>query len=131
MLRRIQQGRSDPYDGKLYRTTLDAYVVALDIKTGKEIWNSKVAEWKDGYSMTVAPVIANGVLMTGISGAEYGIRGFIDGWDPQNRKSLVASLHDPGARRTGQRDLAAGQRLLGDTAAARAGSPARTIRISI
>ena len=76
------------YDGKVYRTTLDAYVVALDAKTGKEIWKQKAAEWKDGYSMTVAPLIANGVLITGISGAEFGIRGFIDGWDPQTGKQL-------------------------------------------
>src|SRR5262249_16209063 len=64
------------YDGKIFRTTLDAYVVALNAKTGKQVWKSKAAEWKEGYSMTVAPVIANGVLMTGISGAEFGIRGF-------------------------------------------------------
>ena len=38
------------YNGKVYRTTLDAHVVALDAKTGKEIWKSKAAEWKDGYS---------------------------------------------------------------------------------
>src|SRR5579872_1982325 len=69
-------------NGRLYRTTLDAHVVALDMKTGKEIWNQKAAEWKEGYSMTVAPLIANNVLITGISGAEFGIRGFIDGWDP-------------------------------------------------
>src|SRR6202140_275878 len=68
------------YNGKILRTTLDAYVVALDAKTGTEIWKSKAAEWKDGYSMTVAPLIAHGGLMTGISGAEFGIRGFIDGW---------------------------------------------------
>src|SRR6059058_1147091 len=73
---------------KVYRTTLDAYVLALDMKTGKEIWKSKAAEWKDGYSMTVAPQIANGVLITGISGAEFGIRGFIDGWDPETGKQL-------------------------------------------
>jgi len=76
------------YDGKVYRTTLDAYVLALDAQTGKEVWKSKAAEWKDGYSLTVAPLIANGVLITGISGAEYGIRGFIDGWDPQTGKHL-------------------------------------------
>src|SRR5256886_9773432 len=75
-------------NGKVYRTTLDAYVLALDMKTGKEIWKSKAAEWKDGYSMTVAPQIANGVLITGISGAEFGIRGFIDGWDPESGKHL-------------------------------------------
>src|ERR1700736_7000120 len=38
-------------NGKIYRTTLDAYVVALDAKTGKEIWKQKAAEREDGYSM--------------------------------------------------------------------------------
>jgi alcohol dehydrogenase (cytochrome c) len=76
------------YNGKIYRTTLDAYVLALDAKTGKELWKSKAAEWKDGYSFTLAPLIANGVLITGASGAEFGIRGFIDGWDPETGKQL-------------------------------------------
>ena len=75
-------------NGKVFRTTLDAHVLALDMKTGKELWKSKAADWKDGYSMTVAPQIANGVLVTGISGAEFGIRGFIDGWDPETGKQL-------------------------------------------
>ena len=52
VLRRLQQGTRRIYDGKLFRTTLDANVVALDMKTGKEIWKQKVAEWKEGYSMT-------------------------------------------------------------------------------
>src|SRR6266571_3249124 len=55
------------YNGRVYRTTLDAHVVAYDAKTGREIWRSKAAEWKDGFSLTVAPLIANGVLVTGIS----------------------------------------------------------------
>jgi len=76
------------YNGKVFRTTLDAHVVALDQQTGKVIWKQKAAEWKEGYSMTAAPLIANGVLITGISGAEFGIRGFIDGWDPDTGKRL-------------------------------------------
>jgi alcohol dehydrogenase (cytochrome c) len=76
------------YGGKLFRTTLDAFVVALDRKTGKEIWRQKAAEWKEGYSMTVAPLIANGVLITGISGAEFGTRGFLDGWSPETGAHL-------------------------------------------
>ena len=76
------------YNGKVFRTTLNAFVVALDQKTGKEIWRQKVAEWKEGYSQTVAPLIANGVLVTGISGAEFGVRGFLDGWDPETGKRL-------------------------------------------
>lgn len=89
------------YDGKLFRTTLDAFVIALDMKTGKEIWRQKAADWKDGFSMTVAPLIANGVLISGISGAEFGTRGFLDGWDPQTGKHLwrrytVAGPGEPG-----------------------------------
>src|SRR5436309_13569890 len=76
------------YNGKVYRTTLDAHVVAYEAKTGKEIWKSKAAEWKDGFSLTGAPLVANGVLITGISGAEFGVRGFIDGWDPETGKQL-------------------------------------------
>jgi alcohol dehydrogenase (cytochrome c) len=76
------------YNGKVFRTTLDAHVVAYDAKDGKELWKSKAAEWKDGYSLTLAPLIANGVLVTGISGAEFGIRGFIDGWDTDSGKHL-------------------------------------------
>jgi alcohol dehydrogenase (cytochrome c) len=76
------------YEGKVFRTTLDAHVVALDQKTGKEVWKQKVAEWKEGYSLTVAPLIANGVLITGCSGAEFGARCFLDGWDPATGKKL-------------------------------------------
>ncbi|MCY4237878.1 MAG: PQQ-dependent dehydrogenase, methanol/ethanol family [Rhodospirillaceae bacterium] len=76
------------YQGKLYRTTLDAHVVALDAKTGKVIWKQKAIDFRAGYSQTVTPLIANGVVVTGISGGEYGIRGFLDGWDPETGKRL-------------------------------------------
>ena len=76
------------YDGKVYRTTLDAHVVAYDAKTGKEAWKTKVGEWKEGVSLTLAPLIANGVLVIGNSGAEFGVRGFIDGYDTATGKQL-------------------------------------------
>jgi alcohol dehydrogenase (cytochrome c) len=76
------------FEGKVFRTTLDAHVVALDMKTGKEVWKHKVAEWKEGYSQTVAPLVANGVVITGCSGAEFGTRCFLDGWDPHTGKKL-------------------------------------------
>jgi alcohol dehydrogenase (cytochrome c) len=86
----------------VFRTSLDANVIALDAKTGKELWKQKVIDWNDGYSQTLAPLIADGVLLTGISGAEYGIRGFIDGWDPTTGKHLwrtftIAGPGDPAA----------------------------------
>ncbi len=76
------------YDGKVFRTTLDANVIALDAKTGKELWRQNAINFKDGYSMTVAPLVADGVVITGISGAEFGTRLFIDGWEPQTGKHL-------------------------------------------
>ncbi|OKO75796.1 methanol/ethanol family PQQ-dependent dehydrogenase [Bradyrhizobium sp. AS23.2] len=89
------------YDGKLFRTTLDANVIALDAKDGKELWRQKAADIKEGYSMTVAPLVADGVVITGISGAEFGTRGFIDGWDPATGKHLwrtysIPSPDEPG-----------------------------------
>lgn len=75
-------------NGMVYRTTLDAHVLAYDARTGKQIWKSKVTDYREGQGLTAAPLIANGVLMTGISGGEYGTRGFIDGWDPQTGKKL-------------------------------------------
>jgi alcohol dehydrogenase (cytochrome c) len=90
-------------DGKLFRTTLDASVIALDAKTGKEIWRTKTADPKDGYSMTVAPLVANGVVIAGVSGAEFGHRGFLEGFDPQTGKSLwrtytIPAPGEPGAQ---------------------------------
>ena len=52
---RHRQPRRAMLDGKLFRTTLDASVIALDSKTGKELWRTKSADPKDGFSMTVAP----------------------------------------------------------------------------
>ena len=76
------------YNGKVYRGTLDAFLVALDQKSGKPVWKEKVAEWKEGFSITGAPLVANGVLITGISGAEFGVRGFLDAYDPETGKRL-------------------------------------------
>ncbi|HKA38859.1 MAG TPA: PQQ-dependent dehydrogenase, methanol/ethanol family [Burkholderiales bacterium] len=76
------------YEGKVFVASLDAFIRALDAKTGKELWKTKVAEWKDGYSITSAPTVANGVLMTGMTGGEYGVRGFVAGYDPETGKEL-------------------------------------------
>lgn len=76
------------YNGKLFRVTVDDHILALDMKTGKEIWNQKFADLKDGYYSTGAPIIANGVLISGMAGGESTTRGFLDGWDPETGKKL-------------------------------------------
>ncbi len=90
------------YNGRVYRGTLDAHIVALDQKTGKEVWKTKVAEWKEGFSIVGAPQVANGVVVTGVSGAEFGIRGFLDGYDPETGKQLwrrhtIPAAGEPGS----------------------------------
>jgi alcohol dehydrogenase (cytochrome c) len=84
----IMRGAPVLYNGRLYRTTLDAHVVALDMKTGKQIWKSKFAEHKEGYKGVNAPLLANGVLITGTTGGEHATRGFLVGWDPETGKEL-------------------------------------------
>ncbi|MGH8614819.1 MAG: PQQ-binding-like beta-propeller repeat protein [Gammaproteobacteria bacterium] len=66
---------------KVYLGTLDAHLVALDAKTGSVLWDVEAAEFRKGYSFTVAPLIVKDKVVVGISGAEYGIRGFIDAYD--------------------------------------------------
>ena len=84
----ITRGGPILYNGKLFRITYDNHLVALDMKTGKELWNQKYAEGKDGYYSTGAPIIANGVLISGMAGGERTTRGFLDGWDPDTGKKL-------------------------------------------
>lgn len=76
------------YDGKLYRATLDGNVIALSMASGEELWRSNAGSIDDGYSMTLAPLVTPHAVITGISGGEYGTRGFIDGWDHATGKHL-------------------------------------------
>jgi alcohol dehydrogenase (cytochrome c) len=78
----ITRGAPVLYNGKLFRVTIDNHVLALDMKTGKQIWNQKFADAKEGYYATGAPIIANGVLISGMSGGESTTRGFLDGLEP-------------------------------------------------
>ncbi|MBV8753573.1 MAG: methanol/ethanol family PQQ-dependent dehydrogenase [Hyphomicrobiales bacterium] len=84
------------FDGKLFRTTLDANVIALDAKSGKELWRQNAGDIKLGYSMTMAPLVAAGVVVTGVSGAEFGTRGYIDGWEAETGNHLWRTYTVPG-----------------------------------
>lgn len=89
------------FEGRLYRQTLDNYVIALDAKTGEEVWRQHAAKFEDEYSMTGAPLVANGVVITGVGGGDYGARGFLDGWDAVSGEHLwrmytTAAPDEPG-----------------------------------
>ena len=76
------------YGDKVFFATGDAILVALDAKTGKEAWTTKVAENKNGYYMSLAPLVASGKVLVGASGGELGVRGFIAAFDPETGKEL-------------------------------------------
>ena len=90
------------YEGKLFRVTLDNHVLALDMQTGEELWNQKFADSSEGYYATGAPVMAGGVLISGMSGGESTTRGFLDGWDPESgtklwRRHTIPAPGEPGS----------------------------------
>jgi alcohol dehydrogenase (cytochrome c) len=84
----ITRGAATIYNGKVFRVTIDNHVLALDMKTGKQVWNQKFADSREGYYATSAPIVANGVLISGMAGGESTTRGFLDGWDPDTGKKL-------------------------------------------
>ena len=69
-------------DGDMvYFGTLDAQLVALDAKTGAQVWAKEIADPELGYSETMAPTVVNGKVLIGTNGGEYGIRGFVKAFD--------------------------------------------------
>jgi len=84
----FNRGAPAIYNGKLFRVTIDNHLLALDMKTGEQLWNQKFADANDGYYATSAPIVANGVLISGVAGGESTTRGFLDGWDPDTGKKL-------------------------------------------
>jgi alcohol dehydrogenase (cytochrome c) len=68
---------------KVYFGTLDARLVALNKDTGKVVWNKKVADYQAGFSMTAAPLIVDGKIITGNSGGEFGVVGAVEARDAE------------------------------------------------
>ncbi len=73
---------------RLFMATLDAHVIALDTKTGNLLWDVTAADYRQAYTFTVAPLAVKNEVIVGISGGEYGVRGFIDAYDVTTGKRL-------------------------------------------
>jgi alcohol dehydrogenase (cytochrome c) len=69
-------------------STLDAQLVALDQATGNLVWKEKIDDYAAGYSNTAAPLIAKGMLLTGVSGGEFGVVGRVEARDPMTGKLI-------------------------------------------
>ncbi len=86
---------------RLFMGTLDAHLVAIDAKLGRPLWNITVADYKAGYSITLAPLVVKDKVIIGVGGGEYGIRGFIAAYDAATGKeawrfNTIPSPGEPG-----------------------------------
>src|SRR5574343_538148 len=71
------------YDNLVIFATLDAQLVALNKDTGDVVWKEKIDNYADGYSASAAPLIAGGLLLTGVSGGEFGVIGRVEARNPK------------------------------------------------
>jgi alcohol dehydrogenase (cytochrome c) len=92
---RINRGMAILGD-KVFLGTLDAHVLALDAKTGNVVWDVTTVDYRGGYSITLAPLVIKNLVMIGVSGGEYGIRGFIDAYDTATGERIWRFYTVPG-----------------------------------
>ncbi|MGH8598166.1 MAG: PQQ-binding-like beta-propeller repeat protein, partial [Gammaproteobacteria bacterium] len=90
------------YGNKVFVATPDAHVVALDMKTGTVVWEVGLGDYKNAYTMTVAPLIVKGKVIVGLSGAEYPTRLFIEALDAESgqqvwRRYTIPAPGEPGS----------------------------------
>ncbi len=75
-------------DGKIFIGRLDAHIVALDAKTGKELWKTAVIDYTGGSVITSPPTVVKNLVITGYGGGEYGVRGSIVALDQATGKEV-------------------------------------------
>lgn len=73
---------------KVYVTTPDAFLIALDAASGHVVWETKIAEASDGYWSPAAPLVANGKIIAGIAPSDHGLNGFLDAYDATTGERL-------------------------------------------
>jgi PQQ-dependent dehydrogenase (methanol/ethanol family) len=74
------------FNGRIYYNTLDASTIAVDAKTGKEVWKTRVGDINNGETITMAPVVVKGKVLVGNSGGEFGVRGWLTALDAETGK---------------------------------------------
>ena len=84
------------YGNNVYLATVDAHLVALNARTGEVVWDQTVENYLTGYYMTLAPLVAHGKVMVGVSGGEFGIRGFVQAFDAETGQPVWKTYTVPG-----------------------------------
>lgn len=74
------------YNGRIYYNTLDVQTVAVDAKTGKQVWKTRLGDINLGESITMAPIVVKGKVLVGNSGGEFGVRGWLAALDADSGK---------------------------------------------
>ena len=97
------------YQDKVYYTTPDAHVIALDRESGKVVWDVTLGDWAKAYTMTVAPLVVKGKVIVGMSGAEYPTRLYIEALDAATGKQVwrrytIPAPGEPGSDTWGDKD---------------------------
>ncbi|HVG54407.1 MAG TPA: methanol/ethanol family PQQ-dependent dehydrogenase [Vicinamibacterales bacterium] len=75
-------------NGKIFLNQLDTNTVALDAETGKELWKVKQGDYRNGQTMTSAPMVVKDKVISGVSGGEFGVRGFVTANDVNTGKQV-------------------------------------------
>ena len=73
---------------KLFKVNIEDTLVAIDRASGKVIWETELADYRKGYSGTLAPLVVKDKILVGTAGAEFGTRGFIDAYDSETGKRV-------------------------------------------
>jgi alcohol dehydrogenase (cytochrome c) len=95
------------YEDTVIFGTLDAHLVALDAKTGKPVWETRIADYAEGYFVSQAPLVVKGKIIVGIAGpGEMGPRGFVEAFDAKTGKSQwrwysIPAAGEPGSETWG------------------------------
>ena len=90
-------------DGKVFVGRLDGYLVALDAKTGAEVWKAKAVDYAEGAVITSEPLVVGNMVITGHAGGEYGVKGSLSAYDILTGKPLwrtytvPTDVNDPAA----------------------------------
>jgi PQQ-dependent dehydrogenase (methanol/ethanol family) len=88
-------------NGRVFFGRLDAKLVALDAKSGKELWTTTVRDYKVGHAITSPPLIVKDLVVTGFAGAEYGVRGALHAYRQDTGELVWKTFTVPGSGEPG------------------------------
>jgi PQQ-dependent dehydrogenase (methanol/ethanol family) len=93
-------------NGRVYVGTLDDLLIAIDAHTGRELWERRIANTLEGYTITGAPLVLKDLVVVGVGCGEYGVRGFLEAFDAATGESRWRLETIPGPKEAGHESWA-------------------------